>query len=71
MPIDVAPHIDEAYVSLRLQGTPTGQVQGNKNDDQTVMTARQLLSIMRLGQGLARLRFSDYVAREDVDEAIC
>ena len=34
------------------------------------MTARQLLSILRLGQALARLRFSDYVAREDVDEAI-
>jgi DNA replication licensing factor MCM7 len=39
-------------------------------NDQTVMTARQLLSILRLSQALARLRFSDYVAREDVDEAI-
>ena len=38
--------------------------------DQTAMTARQLLSILRLSQALARLRFSDYVAREDVDEAI-
>jgi len=71
VPINAAPYIDEAYVSLRLQGTPTGQVRGNKNDDQTIMTARQLLSIMMLGQGLARLRFSDYVARKDVDEAIC
>ena len=70
VPVDVAPYIVEAYVSLRSQGTPTGQVQGNKNGDQTVMTARQLLSILRLSQGLARLRFSDYVAREDVDEAI-
>ena len=34
------------------------------------MTARQLLSILRLSQALARLRFSDFVAREDVDEAI-
>mmetsp|Transcript_12532 Transcript_12532/g.14569 ORF Transcript_12532/g.14569 Transcript_12532/m.14569 type:complete len:136 (+) Transcript_12532:1-408(+) len=34
------------------------------------MTARQLLSILRLSQALSRLRFSDYVAREDVDEAI-
>jgi len=40
------------------------------NGDQTVMTARQLLSILRLSQALARLRFSDFVAREDVDEAI-
>merc|ERR1712062_665360 len=38
--------------------------------DQTAMTARQLLSILRLSQALARLRFSDYIAREDVDEAI-
>ncbi|KAL7536153.1 LOW QUALITY PROTEIN: hypothetical protein ACHAWF_011224 [Thalassiosira exigua] len=30
----------------------------------------RLLSILRLSQALARLRFSDYVAREDVDEAI-
>ncbi|KAL9189100.1 hypothetical protein ACHAXT_011590 [Thalassiosira profunda] len=68
VPADVAPYIVEAYVGLRSQGTPTGKQ--TKNGDQTVMTARQLLSILRLGQALARLRFSDYVAREDVDEAI-
>lgn len=68
VPADVAPYIVEAYVSLRSQGTPTGKQ--SKNGDQTVMTARQLLSILRLSQALARLRFSDYVAREDVDEAI-
>lgn len=73
VPADVAPYIVEAYVSLRQQGTPTGgppPQPGTKNGDQTVMTARQLLSILRLSQALARLRFSDYVAREDVDEAI-
>ena len=68
VPADVAPYIVEAYVTLRSQGTPTGG--RTKNGDQTVMTARQLLSILRLSQALARLRFSDYVAREDVDEAI-
>ncbi len=68
VPADVAPYIVEAYVSLRSQGTPTDKQ--TKNGDQTVMTARQLLSILRLSQALARLRFSDYVAREDVDEAI-
>ncbi|KAK1747632.1 DNA replication licensing factor MCM7 [Skeletonema marinoi] len=68
VPEDVAPYIVEAYVSLRSQGTAEGRKQ--KNGDQTVMTPRQLLSILRLSQGLARLRFSDYVAREDVDEAI-
>ncbi|GAB5035462.1 dna replication licensing factor [Nannochloropsis oceanica] len=38
--------------------------------DQTVMTARQLLSILRLSQALARLRFDDAVNVADVEEAI-
>ena len=63
---EVAPYVVEAYVSLRQQD----HGRKNGNGDQTVMTARQLLSILRLSQALARLRFSDYVAREDVDEAI-
>jgi hypothetical protein len=37
---------------------------------QSVMTARQLLSILRLSQALARLRFSRRVELEDVEEAI-
>lgn len=61
---EVAPYVVEAYVSLRQQDNH------RSNGDQTVMTARQLLSILRLSQALARLRFSDFVAREDVDEAI-
>ena len=68
VPPEVAPYIVEAYVSLRMQDRP-GKRTG-KAGDQTAMTARQLLSILRLGQALARLRFSDFVAREDVDEAI-
>ena len=70
VPPEVAPYIVEAYVSLRMQDRPGKSNQGNKAGDQTAMTARQLLSILRLGQALARLRFSDFVAREDVDEAI-
>jgi DNA replication licensing factor MCM7 len=69
VPPDVAPYIVEAYVSLRQQDRP-GRQHKDTSGDQTVMTARQLLSILRLSQALARLRFSDYVAREDVDEAI-
>ena len=69
VPPDVAPYVVEAYVSLRMQDRP-GPRGSSKSGDQTVMTARQLLSILRLSQSLARLRFSDYVAREDVDEAI-
>ncbi len=72
IPPEVAPYIVEAYVGLRMQSTPGAHNPRRQQQagDQTVMTARQLLSILRLGQALARLRFSDYVAREDVDEAI-
>lgn len=71
IPPDVAPYIVEAYVGLRMQATPgNNNSRRNISGDQTVMTARQLLSILRLSQALARLRFSDLVAREDVDEAI-
>jgi DNA replication licensing factor MCM7 len=68
VPTDVAPYIVEAYVNLRIADRPS--THGKKAGDQTAMTARQLLSILRLSQALARLRFSDLVAREDVDEAI-
>lgn len=68
MPADVAPYVVEAYVTLR-QGSTTN-TRRSKESDQTVLTARQLLSILRLSQALARLRFADLVAREDVDEAI-
>merc|ERR1712060_351981 len=59
-------YIAGAYVGLRMQQP----LHNSKTHDQTVMTPRQLLSILRLSQALARLRFSDVVAREDVDEAI-
>eukprot|EP00977_Amphora_coffeiformis_P012750 scaffold3226_cov160-Amphora_coffeaeformis.AAC.11 len=68
MPADVAPYVVEAYVTLR-QGSATSS-RRSKESDQTVLTARQLLSILRISQALARLRFADLVAREDVDEAI-
>lgn len=35
---------------------------------QTIMTARQLLSILRLSQSLARIRFLEEVTSEEVDE---
>eukprot|EP00548_Thalassiothrix_antarctica_P012990 CAMPEP_0194173354 /NCGR_PEP_ID=MMETSP0154-20130528/7698_1 /TAXON_ID=1049557 /ORGANISM="Thalassiothrix antarctica, Strain L6-D1" /LENGTH=863 /DNA_ID=CAMNT_0038886385 /DNA_START=37 /DNA_END=2624 /DNA_ORIENTATION=+ len=63
VPPDVAPYIVEAYVNLRMEHR-------QRPGDQTAMTPRQLLSILRLSQALARLRFSDFVARQDVDEAI-
>lgn len=65
IPPDVAPYVVEAYVALRQQ-----DLSSSKKNDQTVLTARQLLSILRLSQACAKLRFSDTIAREDVDEAI-
>lgn len=72
VPPEVAPYIVEAYVGLRMQQQNNGnnRSKARQAGDQTAMTARQLLSILRLSQALARLRFSDFVAREDVDEAI-
>eukprot|EP00644_Phytophthora_capsici_P015828 jgi/Phyca11/577663/estExt2_Genewise1.C_PHYCAscaffold_2150006 len=61
IPENLCGYIVEAYVTLRQQ---------DANDAQTAMTARQLLSILRLSQALARLRFSTEVIHQDVDEAI-
>jgi DNA replication licensing factor MCM7 len=69
IPPEVGPYAVEAYVSLRQQDRP-GRRHQSTSGDQTAMTARQLLSILRISQALSRLRFSDYVAREDIDEAI-
>ena len=68
VPPEVSPYIVEAYVTLRQEDNKGGR--GSKANDQTAMTARQLLSILRLSQALARLRFSDLVARQDADEAM-
>jgi hypothetical protein len=75
VPVELTSYIVEAYVSLRTQDTRASHSSSRSRhslpaNDQTVMTARQLLSILRLSQALARLRFSETVSHEDVDEAI-
>jgi len=73
VPQELTSYIVEAYVQLRQQdtsGQPNGRSAPSKGNDQAIMTARQLLSILRLSQGLARLRMSNLVQHEDVDEAI-
>ncbi|GMF17817.1 unnamed protein product [Phytophthora lilii] len=83
IPENLCGYIVEAYVTLRQQDAneharERKQQQfrqqqfgdGGANDAQTAMTARQLLSILRLSQALARLRFSTEVIHQDVDEAI-
>jgi DNA replicative helicase MCM subunit Mcm2 (Cdc46/Mcm family) len=70
VPHDLTNYIVEAYVTLR-QNDAAGTGRGaSKSNNQASMTARQLLSILRLSQALARLRLSRNVSHEDVDEAI-
>eukprot|EP00917_Polyrhabdina_sp_WS-2016_P012485 GHVP01027404.1.p1 GENE.GHVP01027404.1~~GHVP01027404.1.p1 ORF type:complete len:742 (+),score=150.43 GHVP01027404.1:1573-3798(+) len=59
---EIGTYISSAYVALRKAG------EDKKNAGYT--TARTLLSIVRLSQALCRLRFSEDVTREDVDEAL-
>ncbi|KAJ8524275.1 hypothetical protein ON010_g16843 [Phytophthora cinnamomi] len=83
IPEHLCGYIVEAYVTLRQQDANEHARErqkqqfrqqqfgdGGTNDAQTAMTARQLLSILRLSQALARLRFSTEVIHQDVDEAI-
>lgn len=86
IPEELCGYIVEAYVSLRQQDANEqarlqqgssgfgysrgGGAPNDANHAQTAMTARQLLSILRLSQSLARLRFATVVIQQDVDEAI-
>lgn len=72
VPRELTSYVVEAYVSLRMQDAPGPRGRYSKSgvNDQAVMTPRQLLSILRLSQALARLRLAEEVSNEDVDEAI-
>ena len=85
IPKELGDYIIEAYVALRQQdsgssgagpkfkqynSTSTGYGGNSGGTDQAVMTARQLLSMMRLSQALARIRLSNTVSHADIDEAI-
>jgi DNA replication licensing factor MCM7 len=63
IPEALGDYISVAYAELRAEE------QQDKNPT-TYTTARTLLSILRLAQALARLRFSDTVLQPDVDEAL-
>ena len=67
IPRELTPHIVARYVELRKQSLDEN---GNYDSKKIVGTPRALLSILRLSQALARLRFSDSVNHEDVAEAI-
>lgn len=72
IPESLSQHIVRSYVAMRKHN----EVEGTENDGApkaggtTYTTARTLLSILRLAQALARLRFQEEVIKEDVDEAI-
>ncbi len=63
---DVSNYMVAAYVRMRQQ-----QKRDEKSKRQfSHVSPRTLLGVLRLSQALARLRFSDRVAPEDVDEAL-
>mmetsp|Transcript_11354 Transcript_11354/g.22182 ORF Transcript_11354/g.22182 Transcript_11354/m.22182 type:complete len:797 (-) Transcript_11354:151-2541(-) len=66
VPEELANIIVEEYVSMRQQDAADAR----EAESQALLTARQLLSILRMAQALARLRFSTVVSQNDVQEAI-
>lgn len=66
VPQDVSEYMVKAYVGMRDQ-----QSRDERAKKQFAHTSpRTLLGILRLSQALARLRFSEIVVQEDVDEAL-
>ncbi|CAG7941292.1 unnamed protein product [Penicillium salamii] len=66
VPSSVSDYMVGAYVAMRKRQ----KVDESKKRQFSHVTPRTLLGIVRLSQALARLRFSDQVVREDVDEAL-
>ncbi|EDN97897.1 conserved hypothetical protein [Sclerotinia sclerotiorum 1980 UF-70] len=66
VPTSVSEYMVKAYVRMRDQ-----QSRDEKNKKQFAHTSpRTLLGVLRLSQALARLRFSEEVVQDDVDEAL-
>jgi len=66
IPESLANSIVEEYVEMRQQDLRDAE----ENGSQSMLTARQLLSILRMSQALARLRFDRIVKDSDIEEAI-
>jgi DNA replication licensing factor MCM7 len=66
VPRQVSNYVVDSYVRLRK----LSKEEDAENKSHTYTSARTLLGILRLAQALARLRWSDYVERFDVDEAL-
>ena len=66
VPTEITSYIAEAYVDIRERD----KVKSERSGGRGTITARQLLSILRLAEARARLHFREEVTREDVNEAI-
>ncbi|KAI8358630.1 DNA helicase and DNA replication licensing factor [Mortierella sp. GBAus27b] len=66
VPNAVSEHIVDAYVQSRQNG----KAEKENGQEFTYVSARTLLGVLRLAQAMARLRFSDVVTVEDVNEAL-
>ena len=66
VPAEITDYIVEAYVDIRERDKLKSERSGGRG----TITARQLLSILRLAEARARLHFREEVTREDVNEAI-
>ena len=61
---ELTEYVASAYAELRQEEADVG------DQAHSYTTARTLLSILRLAEALARLRFAPEVAQSDVDEAL-
>lgn len=66
VPTELSSFIVEAYVQMRQQDKARAAKTGGRG----TLTARQLLSILRMSQALARLELRLAVTQRDVEEAI-
>ena len=64
VPPELADYLASTYAAMRQEEVEAGA------QTATYCTARTLLSILRMSEALARLRFGDEVAQADVDEAL-
>ena len=66
IPNELISYIADSYVCNRQLDLKTAE----KNGEYTSMTARQLLSTLRLAQAHAKVHFRDVVTTDDIEEAL-
>jgi len=66
IPPEITNYVSEAYVDMRSRDKSASARSGGRG----TMTARQLLSILRIAEALARLHLRTDVNTNDIDEAI-